>query len=107
MAVELRSIQPGHDPGTGPAAAGAAARRARQGNLAMWVSFAFCPCHLPITLWVLGTLFAGTALGAAVRANPVVAGIVVTAVWVAGTSWGWWRIRTASCPLPAGRRRSG
>src|SRR5687768_18169306 len=29
--------------------------------------FLFCPCHLPLTLWLLGTLLAGTAAGALLR----------------------------------------
>jgi hypothetical protein len=52
-----------------------------------WVigSFVFCPCHLPITLWWMGLLLSGTAAGALLHSHPVIAGIVLTLVWLAGT----------------------
>ena len=52
-----------------------------------WVigSFVFCPCHLPITLWWMALLLSGTAAGALLRSHPVAAGLIVTAVWLAGT----------------------
>jgi mercuric ion transport protein len=52
-----------------------------------WViaSFVLCPCHLPITLWWMALLLSGTAAGALLRSHPVIAGLVVTAVWLAGT----------------------
>jgi MerE protein len=52
-----------------------------------WVvgSFVFCPCHLPITLWWMALLLSGTAAGALLRSHPVIAGVVVTLVWLAGT----------------------
>ena len=53
----------------------------------MWMigAFVFCPCHLPITLSVLALLLGGTVAGAALRAHPYIAGIIVTLMWVAGT----------------------
>lgn len=53
----------------------------------MWMigAFVFCPCHLPITLSALALILGGTAAGALLRAHPYVAGVVVTALWVAGT----------------------
>jgi len=52
-----------------------------------WVigAFLICPCHLPLTLWLATTILAGTALGAALRAHPVLAGTVITLVWLAAT----------------------
>ena len=52
-----------------------------------WVigSFVLCPCHLPITLWWMALLLSGTAAGALLRSHPVIAGVVVTLVWLAGT----------------------
>jgi MerE protein len=52
-----------------------------------WViaSFALCPCHLPITLWWMALLLSGTAAGALLRSHPIVAAVIVTAVWLAGT----------------------
>lgn len=72
-------------------------------------SFALCPCHLPLTLAVLGTVLGGTALGAVFREHAVIVGIVVTALWLAGTAYGFRLIAKAragaACPAPARRRR--
>jgi hypothetical protein len=76
----------------------------------MWVigSFAICPCHLPLTLALLGTVLGGTALGALLHQHLVIAGLVIAGVWV----WGTWRglgllqARGAACPVPGpGRSR--
>jgi MerE protein len=52
-----------------------------------WVigSFVLCPCHLPITLWWMALLLSGTAAGALLRSHPVLAGVIITLVWLAGT----------------------
>lgn len=52
-----------------------------------WVigSFVLCPCHLPITLWWVALLLSGTAAGALLRNHPVIAAVVVTVLWLAGT----------------------
>ncbi len=67
-------------------------------------AFVFCPCHLPITLSVLALLLGGTAAGAALRAHPYLAAIVVTLLWAAGT-WRGYRLirraRSAAAPAPA------
>ena len=39
--------------------------------------------HLPLALWLLGTLLYGTLAGVLLHDVPYVAGAVVTAVWVA------------------------
>ena len=48
-------------------------------------AFLFCPCHLPLTLWLLAGLLAGTAMGAVVEAHPVVSGTLTTAAWLIAT----------------------
>ena len=58
-------------------------------------AFIFCPCHLPITLAVLGLLLGGTAAGALLHAHPYVAGTIVTTVWAAGTWRGFSLVRSA------------
>jgi hypothetical protein len=68
-------------------------------------SFLLCPCHLPLTLGVLGAVLAGTGLGAVLRDHAVVAGAIVTAAWLVGTGYGLRLIRQAeraggACPLP-------
>lgn len=55
-----------------------------------WIigGFLFCPCHLPLTLWVLGVAFAGTAAGTLLREHALAAGVLVTAVWLVATCHG-------------------
>jgi len=78
--------------------------------------FAICPCHLPVTLAVLGMVLSGTVLGVFLQAHPWVAGSVMTAAWAAGTWRGLQLLRGqqsgAACTLPSkpaaaqGRRRA-
>lgn len=58
-------------------------------------AFAACPCHLPLTLGLAGLLLAGTTAGALLQAHPIAAGVVVTAVWLAGTWRGFHLLRAA------------
>jgi energy-converting hydrogenase Eha subunit G len=53
----------------------------------LWVAgaFVFCPCHLPLTLWLLAAVLAGTTTGALVQGHPFVAGTLTTLVWLVGT----------------------
>jgi len=62
-----------------------------------WVMGAFlvCPCHLPLTLWLMGTLLSGTAAGVLLRAHPYLAGAAITALWLAATWHGIRHIRAA------------
>jgi hypothetical protein len=41
-------------------------------------AFVICPCHLPLTLAMVGTLLSGTAIGAFITGHSVVAGVVIT-----------------------------
>jgi hypothetical protein len=70
-------------------------RLERRGRSWLLWSFLFCPCHLPLTLGILAAVLGGTALGAFVRDNALVAGGVLTATWVAGTAYGLRLIRQA------------
>jgi hypothetical protein len=56
----------------------------------------FCPCHLPITLGVLTTVFSGTATGALATGHPYLAGGAFTVAWLAGTWRGFQHLRSAS-----------
>ena len=72
------------------------ARRLENRGMAWMIgAFVFCPCHLPITLAVLGMLLAGTAAGALLSAHPYTAGTVVTLLWAAGTWRGFSLVRSA------------
>ncbi len=74
----------------------------------MWVfgSFVLCPCHLPITLWVIGALLSGTALGALFRGHLFVAGAIISIVWLAGTLYGFNLMRRARIDAYANSSRS-
>jgi mercuric ion transport protein len=77
----------------------------RRGRWWLVLSFIACPCHLPFTLGFLVLVFGGTALGAAVRDNAEIAGVLIAAVWVAGTARGMWLIRKGqraawACEVP-------
>ena len=70
-----------------------------------WVigSFLFCPCHLPLTLGLLAAIFGGTALGAVFVHYSLIAGVIITAIWVAGTWYGFRKLRatsTIACAIP-------
>jgi hypothetical protein len=62
-----------------------------------WIlgAFLICPCHLPLTLGLAGLLLSGTALGAALRSHPFVAGSVISLVWLAATWRGFHLLRSA------------
>lgn len=59
----------------------------------MALSFLACPCHLPLTLGILATLLGGSTLAVMLRDNALVAGLLVTAIWVAGTARGFLLVR--------------
>ena len=70
-----------------------------------WVmgSFLFCPCHLPLTLGLLAAIFGGTALGAVLVHYSLIAGVVITLIWAAGTWYGFRKLRatsTSACAIP-------
>ena len=78
----------------------------RQGRRWIFGSFALCPCHLPLTLGILVTVFGGTAAGAVLGDHVVVAGMVISAAWIAGTWRGFRLVRLAqrgACPIPPTR----
>ena len=77
----------------------------RRGQRWLIGSFLLCPCHLPLSLGVLGAVLAGTSLGAVVREHAWVAGTLITVTWLLGTGYGLHLIRRAqrsggACPLP-------
>ncbi|MBA3338319.1 MAG: hypothetical protein H0T54_00950 [Geodermatophilaceae bacterium] len=75
--------------------------RERRGLWTVVGAFAICPCHLPITLSLLGLALGGSAAGAFLRNNVVLAGAVITIVWAALTWRGIWLLRHGrSCPVP-------
>jgi hypothetical protein len=67
----------------------------RRGRRWLVWSFLACPCHLPLTLAVLGGVLGGTALGAALREHTLLAGLVIGSAWLAGTARGLLLVRRA------------
>ena len=67
----------------------------RRGRWWLLASFLACPCHLPLTLGVLGAVLGGTAAGVALREHTVIAGLLIAAVWIAGTGRGLLLVRRA------------
>lgn len=55
--------------------------RERRGRRWLFVSFLFCPCHLPLIMAALGVLFGGSAFGALVGRNTLGVGIVFGLVY--------------------------
>ena len=73
----------------------AAARLETRGVVWLVAAFLVCPCHLPLTLGLAALLLAGTTAGALLQSHPLVAGVLVTAVWAAGTWRGFHLINAA------------
>ena len=67
----------------------------RRGRWWLLASFLVCPCHLPLTLGVLGAVLGGTAAGVALREHTLVAGLLIASVWIAGTARGLFLVRRA------------
>lgn len=70
-----------------------------------WIvgSFLLCPCHLPLTLAILASLAGGTVIGGLLRDHVLLAGLVISLGWVAGTANGFRLVRHAqrgTCPVP-------
>ncbi len=92
----------------GDVTAGPSQEPAPNGRGLAWVigSFALCPCHLPLTLGLLGTVAGGTAFGALLNDHVVLSAIVIIVVWALGLSRGLWLLRQpTSCPVPGARGR--
>ena len=78
-------------PAAAPVLAGtrlAGQRLERRGRWWVFGSFLLCPCHLPLTLAVLASVFAGTGLGALLSDHVWVAGTIISLAWLTGTAYG-------------------
>ena len=82
---------------TCPFPAAQAAQMEKRGIAWIIGALAICPCHLPLTITLIGTLLSGTAVGALINRHLYIAGGVITLAWLAVT-W-----RGASC-LRSSRR---
>jgi len=60
-------------------------RRENRGLFWLLGAFVICPCHVPLTLGLVATLFAGTAVGVAVSSHPYLVGALLSAAWLVAT----------------------
>lgn len=67
----------------------------KRGRRWLVVSYLFCPCHIPITLAVLGAVFGGSTIGAAVTGNALRFGVMLTAIYALVLWRGFRQIRVA------------
>jgi len=76
---------------------------AARGYLAAGVALIACPCHLVLTLPLLLSLTAGTALGIFLEHNPWVVIAIATVLFLGGLvlAFRWLEDRGGSCPVPA------
>ena len=75
----------------------------RRGRRWIFGSFLLCPCHLPLTLAVVVSLAGGTVIGGLLRDHVVLAGVVISLGWAAGTANEFRLVRHAqrgTCPIP-------
>lgn len=71
-----------------------------KGWAAVAVGFVACPCHLPITLPILISLTAGTAMGAWLSNNTFLFGSILTVIFLGGLGIGYYWINKEEQPAP-------
>ena len=74
----------------------AAREHERRGRRWLFVSYFLCPCHIPLTMALLGVLFGGTALGAALAGNAFRVGAVLVVAYSVVLWRGFRQIRLAN-----------
>lgn len=75
-------------------------KRSVSGILLMGLGFVFCPCHLPITLPLLGAWLGGTAVTGFLGANIALITGLSTVLFVGFMGLGWWLMsRKDDCEL--------
>lgn len=67
----------------------------KRGRRWLLLSYLFCPCHIPLTLGVLGALLGGTTVGAALTGDAVRVGVVLTTMYAAVLWRGFGEIKRA------------
>src|SRR5262245_16855154 len=74
----------------------AAARRLEKRGIA-WIAGAFliCPCHLPLSLWLIGVLVSGTAIAPFVLGHSVLVVSSILVAWLGVTTYGVHLLRAA------------
>lgn len=81
-------------------------QRSLWGSVLFGLGFIFCPCHLLVTLPLLGVWLGGTAFTGMLSANIGLVTGVSSALFVGFLSLGWWLInqkQECNTELPAGK----
>ncbi len=73
-----------------------AKKQERRGRRWLMWSFIFCPCHLPLSMAVLGVIFGGSAFGALISRNTLGVGIVFGVIYGIGLAIGFRHLRRAT-----------
>ncbi len=68
----------------------------RKGRRWLIWSFIFCPCHLPLSMAVLASIFGGSAFGAMVSRNALGTGLVLGTLYAIGVGIGFRYLRKAT-----------
>ena len=67
----------------------------KRGRRWLMFSYLFCPCHIPITLALLGAAFGSTTIGAALTGDTLRVGIALTTIYALVLWRGFRQIRRA------------
>lgn len=67
----------------------------RRGRAWLIWSFVLCPCHLPVTLGIVGALFGATAVGGFIVSHGWQTGVLLGALYAAGVWRGFGHLRAA------------
>ena len=76
--------------------------RERRGRAWLLWSFIVCPCHLPLTIALLGSVFGGTAFGTVVTSNTLGVGLFFGALYAGGLAFGFRHLRAAAKDIDCG-----
>lgn len=84
--------------GPEPAAAGQPDPKALERTGRRWLvwSFIFCPCHLPLSMAVIASIFGGSAFGTLVSRNALGTGLVLGTLYAIGVGIGFRYLRKAT-----------
>lgn len=85
-----------YDVRIGPIGESGSTQRERRGRAWLMWSFIICPCHLPVTMTVIGTLLGGSALGTFLTRNTLAVGVVLGALYAVGLFIGFRHLRAAA-----------
>ena len=71
-------------------------QREKRGRRWLLWSFIFCPCHLPVSMVVLASIFGGTAIGSVISRNTIRVGVAFGVVYAIGVGIGFRHLRAAA-----------